>query len=107
MTNLLDKFTNILRQERLPHAQEISVLKHIHYMDDMDGLPDIEMLFGGEDEVVFSFRSVGGHHLLSVDSDGDVFVSFSGFNYHDGRRTFYDHGQYSVNDVISDFLRDV
>ena len=64
--------------------------------DDYD-FPELNHSFAENDkELLLSYKSSKGVHLISIDDDGDVMVSFSGFSLKDGWREFFDYNDKTI-----------
>lgn len=66
--------------------------------------PKIKMTYGGENEVLMTFSSIKGVHLLSIDEFGDSFSSFSGYKLQDSFSEFYDYDDLEIRKLVLEFL---
>lgn len=74
--------------------------------------PELSHSFAENDkELLLSYKSSKGVHLISIDDDGDVMVSFSGYSLKDGWREFFDYNHEVVEQEIEKisyrFLTDI
>ena len=112
-TNALDeKYNKIAQRYNLSEIQNdvlLDVLEVlIGLMDGQDSseieYPKIEISYGGENEVILSFSSLIGIHILALDEDGDVVVNVAGFQLKNSWKKFFDFNNYRADELVEEFL---
>ncbi|MBW6481507.1 MAG: hypothetical protein K0B10_00460 [Vicingaceae bacterium] len=112
-TNSLDQSYNKLSQKYnfTPPQNEvlIKVILELHRQTKCQDtsatlFPKIKMMYGGENEVLMTFSSIKGVHLLSIDEFGDSFSSFSGYKLQDSFSEFYDYDDLDIRKLVLEFL---
>jgi hypothetical protein len=69
-------------------------------------VPDLKLVFGGEDELIIYFNDINGNHMITIDSDGDTLVAFSSIKLSESWHKFYNESEVytNLNIITKEFL---
>ncbi|MGV6862634.1 MAG: hypothetical protein ACWA41_12755 [Putridiphycobacter sp.] len=100
-----DLYLKIIQLYEIPDVQNNVLVLFFNTIyefkkDDSD-FPELKHSFAENDnELLLSYKSTKGIHLISIDDDGDIMVSFSGYSLKDGWREFFDYDKETIEQEI-------
>lgn len=110
--SLIDQYNLLNREHNISEFQSelfFSLYMEINsFMNELEvsgsNCPELKLSYGGENELILSFKSLKGIHMVSIDEYGDTLINLAGYSYKDSWRKFIDYDQFNMKDLALEFL---